>query len=155
MQGFQSCRRGFESRHPYQVWYTMIMHPTDAWRVSLLALAIWREARGESFLGKIAVAEVVKERVESKRWPAKYEDVILQPWQFSAFNKNDPNAFKFPNPETHEWKESYYAAYDTYFGDNSGVAKGANHYVVKGVNPFWAVGHEPVVVIGQHEFYKL
>ena len=62
----------------------------------ILALAVWREARGETPVGKLLVAQTIENRVQDRRWPATYEDVITQPWQFSAFNKGDPNATLFP-----------------------------------------------------------
>ena len=62
----------------------------------VLALAVYREARGESVIGKILVAQTIENRVQDRRWPDTYRDVVLQPWQFSAFNKNDPNALLFP-----------------------------------------------------------
>ncbi len=53
----------------------------------MTALCIWREARGETFFGKVAVAEVIRNRAATKgRWPNSVVEVILQPWQFRSFN---------------------------------------------------------------------
>lgn len=55
----------------------------------LRRLLVWGEARGESALGKVAILDVVKNRVAKKAWGVR--EVILQPMQFSCFNQNDPN----------------------------------------------------------------
>lgn len=60
----------------------------------ILARTIYGEARGESQIGKEAVAEVIMNRVASKRYPDTVKEVCLQPWQFSCWNPNDPNRTK-------------------------------------------------------------
>lgn len=56
-----------------------------------LALTLYGEARGESLLGKIAVASVLRNRLEARRWGVTYASVCLAPLQFSCWNVNDPN----------------------------------------------------------------
>ena len=51
-----------------------------------LAGAVYFEARGESLLGQLAVAEVVLNRASSGRYPATLCEVVTQPWQFSFVN---------------------------------------------------------------------
>ena len=48
-----------------------------------LALAIYWEARNQPTIGQLAVAQVVVNRVESKRWPSTICDVVWQKKQFS------------------------------------------------------------------------
>jgi len=55
----------------------------------LLALCIYGEARGEPLLGKLAVGLVVRNRVQNRQ--STYREIILEPYQFSCFNKDDPN----------------------------------------------------------------
>jgi spore germination cell wall hydrolase CwlJ-like protein len=71
---------------------------SDSYDPFLFALAIWREARGESLQGKIGVAWCIRNRMtdQRKRWPATPGAVVLQPLQFSCFNAWDPNAVKLP-----------------------------------------------------------
>lgn len=59
----------------------------------LLARLVWGEARGEFIEGKMAVANVVMNRVKSGKYGGKggVKGVVLKPWQFSCFNANDPN----------------------------------------------------------------
>lgn len=125
-------------------------------RTFIIALVIWREARGEPYLGKVAVGEVVENRVLDPRWPETYPGVIFQPLQFSAFNPNDANAIKFPsNFNDSEWEQCWSAAQiilDTPYEFTSG----ANHYYNPNiVNPSWAKDVEPILVIGNHRFLKL
>ena len=49
-----------------------------------LAHAIYGEARGEPYEGKVAVASVVMNRVESGRFGNSIKEVIFQPGAFSA-----------------------------------------------------------------------
>lgn len=64
----------------------------------MIALCIWREARGSSLAAMTAVYHVILNRVADPRgrWPKTIVQVILQHEQFSSFNANDPNAMKFP-----------------------------------------------------------
>jgi spore germination cell wall hydrolase CwlJ-like protein len=70
----------------------------------LLALTLYGEARGETAPGKRAVAWVVRNRMErAAEWMANkgrqhplfgdgtVAGVVLRPWQFSCWNKGDPN----------------------------------------------------------------
>ena len=50
----------------------------------MLAAIVYCEAGGESYKGKLAVAAVVVNRVQSSRYPDNVEAVIKQKSQFSA-----------------------------------------------------------------------
>lgn len=52
--------------------------------MELLARAIYSEARGEPFKGQVAIAAVILNRVRHPFFPDNINDVIFQPWQFSA-----------------------------------------------------------------------
>lgn len=126
----------------------------------LLALAVWREARGESSLGKLAVAWTIRNRVHDPRWPATYRDVILQAKQFSSFNATDPNATKFPVDDA-AWTACVSAADDAMAGvgpataANHWPATTANHYHARAVRPAWVDDSKIVADIGAHVFYRL
>jgi spore germination cell wall hydrolase CwlJ-like protein len=66
---------------------------TIALNTNLLHLAktIYGEARGESIETMLAVGWVIRNRLCSGHYGATYKDVVLQPKQFSCWNKNDPN----------------------------------------------------------------
>lgn len=119
----------------------------------ILALCVWREARGESFVGKMLVAQVIENRVTDRRWPDNYEDAILQPWQFSSFNPSDPNVQKFPREDDQTWPDCVGAADEVL--SNSEPISSANHYHVIGLHPAWANPDKVVATEGHHVFYHL
>lgn len=50
------------------------------------------EARSEHHLGRVAVMNVILNRVKKKSWWGdSITTVCLYPWQFSCWNENDPN----------------------------------------------------------------
>ena len=56
-----------------------------------LAKTIYGEARGENIETMFSVGWVIRNRLKSGRHGNTYKDVVLQPKQFSCWNKNDPN----------------------------------------------------------------
>lgn len=79
----------------------------------LLALAIWREARGECYPAKLGVSHVIRNRCAIAPAQGFAHDVpgnVLKPYAFSSFNPGDPNAEKFPDPHDQAWLDSLRAA---------------------------------------------
>lgn len=74
------------------------MRTLDMYDNIIAAICVWRETRGEDLLVKILVAKVLVNRTRDKldRWPKTLSSVVLQPYQFSSFNTNDPNSSKIP-----------------------------------------------------------
>lgn len=125
-------------------------------QVFILALAIYREARGEPAAGKLAVGWVIRNRVADQRWPETYRDVILQPFQFSAFNKNDSQSTVFPKAESDAAWEGCVSAAREVLNGATDFTNGANHYFADTIEPpNWADPQKHVVSIGHHKFYKL
>ena len=122
----------------------------------LLALCVWREARGETLKGKELVAAVVINRAMDprRRWPQSIAGVVLQPLQFSSFNAGDPNAVKFPSSliDRSMWEDCVAAADAAIAGP---VLTTANHYHVEGLHPAWADDTKIVAREGAHIFYEL
>lgn len=118
----------------------------------LLALCIWREARGEPYQGKELVASVIRNRKDDTRWPDTYTGVITQPKQFSAFNAGDPNVTLYPLPTDKSWEDCVQAAEEVIA--NGAVTTG-NHYHVIGLKPTWADPTKVVATVGHHVFYHL
>jgi len=124
----------------------------------LLPNVVWAEARGEPYEGKVAVAEVVLERIRDQRWGNDVASVVLQPWQFSCFNQQDPNAALRPRPSDKKgyavFKECCRAAADAVNG--STLTGRANHYVnLKVARPVWYDPEKVTAVIGAHTFLRL
>ena len=129
---------------------------------ALLAALIYGEARGETLVGKLAVACVVRNRVQYPRWWGdSWKSVISKKAQFSCMTPGDRNyddvvralEGKFGNEIS--YRECRWAAVGAVEGWYKDITKGANHYHAKYVSPAWAKGRKPLLQIGPHLFYKL
>jgi N-acetylmuramoyl-L-alanine amidase len=136
--------------------------PEDIDELTLLACLVWGEARGESSLGRTAVAWVVRNRVQhanASRFGKGWHGVILSPLQFSCFNAADPNSKKLLSPTTwgseDVWAGCYQAAAGVYFRLAPDPTLGADHYHTGAVAPVWSRGRTPTIVIGSHRFFRL
>ena len=131
----------------------------DSYDRIMLALAIWREARGQSRDAKRGVAHVILNRINDPRWPHTAVDVVTQARQFSAFNAGDPNATKFPTIRNVQdwaaWQECC-AVVDELPTDPD-LTHGANHYHSLGVGeePTWADPEKLTCSSGVLRFYRL
>lgn len=96
----------------------------------LLAITVWGEARGQSSLGRSAVAHVVLNRMKEKN--LSVADTVLRKWQFSCFNANDPNRHKLLDPVQSEglgaWAVCWRAAVEAMTGQSADPTFGATHY---------------------------
>lgn len=136
--------------------------------IETLARTLYGEARSENRQGKIAVACIVLNRIKRKKmcgWRdingykvATIAATCLKPWQFSCWNKNDPNRKKIINVTLDDKKfaecyEIAQAACDDLLED---ITKGATHYYNPKAcaQPSWAKGKAPCVVIGHHLFFN-
>ncbi|MEY2849589.1 MAG: hypothetical protein RI885_2256 [Actinomycetota bacterium] len=105
----------------------------------LLRLLLWGEARGErdaggdlDARGMLGVAWVAMNR--SKDRSMTLPEVILQPWQFSCFNANDPNRasmLKAHELEPVAWSRADAVADLVEASLTIDPTKGASHYVVE------------------------
>jgi len=59
--------------------------------IDLLARAVHAEARGEPYIGQVAVAAVIMNRVESSQFPDSIADVIYEPLAFTAVSDGQIN----------------------------------------------------------------
>ena len=126
----------------------------------LLALCIWREARGETRDGKFAVGCSIRNRVNHPRWWGRdYRSVILDPWQYSSFNAADPNSNKFPHPGDSAYDDCEACATSVLNGD-ADMTGGAVSYFDKSLDanpPTWPSSPQFAhsVDIGAFHFYAL
>lgn len=129
----------------------------------ILARTIWGEARGERITGKEAVASVILNRVAVAKknggfwWGNTIEQVCLKPYQFSCWNKNDPNFAKLQvvNVSNKEFAICLRIARRAIHGVLKDVTGGATHYHTKTIQPKWAMNATTIADIGHHVFYKL
>jgi len=125
--------------------------------IVLFLMCVYGEARGECFDGMKGVASVILNRVYlSKIWPNNIRDVILQPKQFSCFNKNDVNRGKLLNPDVVRWIQIVNNIALCYFHFDSRWLKDATHYFsIKIKPPKWAETLRYVTTIDNHKFYSI
>lgn len=110
-----------------------------------LAQAVHGEARGESYIGQVAVAAVILNRVEDSRFPKTIAGVIFQPGAFTAvsdgqmFMEPDASSLKAAKDALNGWDPSGGAVY--YYNP----AKTTNKWI-------WS---RPIIkVIGKHYFCR-
>ena len=124
--------------------------------IDLLARTIWGEARGEGTQGMHAVANVIMNRVKKGGWyGATVQDVVLKPYQFSVWNKGDPNrekALEVTTADSQFWTAKKLASL-AYNGQLDDITGGAVNYHAKYVSPSWAKSMTKTATIGQHIFY--
>lgn len=122
-----------------------------------LATAIYFEARGESYRGQVAVAQVVLNRVRDHRYPDTICGVVYQnqnrrnSCQFSFACDGIPEAIN----DAKAWAQSEdiakrFTAGELYLTE---VAD-ATHYHATYVSPAWAPRMNKLTQIGLHVFYK-
>ena len=113
--------------------------------VNLLSHLIYGEARGESYIGQVAVGAVIMNRVKSSLFPNTISGVIYQKGAFDAVSDGqinmspDSTAIKAAQDAINGWDPSYGAIY--YFNPATATNK-------------WIWSRPLTVVIGKHRFCK-
>lgn len=111
--------------------------------LDLLARCVYAEARGESYVGQVAVAAVILNRVESPDFPNTIAGVIYQPWAFTAVNDGQINltpnqtAYNAARDALNGWDPTYGALY---------------YYNAKTATNKWIYNKTTTVTIGNHVF---
>lgn len=129
--------------------------------VSCLAMNIYHEARSESLAGQYAVADVVLNRVESKRFPNTVCEVVHQArlWEGNPVrNKCQFSWYCDGKTDTPSEMDAWYrslsiATQILMAGKFRGLTEGATHYHTEYVDPFWNDSMILIGGIGDHIFY--
>lgn len=123
------------------------------YQIFIMALCIWREARGEGYEGMRAVAHVIKNRVTQTK---SIYDVVTERWQFSSMTaKNDPQLDLYPGIEETRFTEAVSICNLVVDESDTDLTQGATHYFNPHVVlPEWASKMTKVASIGNHDFYK-
>lgn len=109
----------------------------------LLARAVHGEARGEPYIGKVAVAAVILNRVKDPAFPNTIASVIYQPYAFTAVADGqinlspDDESIKAARDALNGWDPTYGCRY--YWNPATATSK-------------WIWSREVVVKIGKHWF---
>ena len=121
-----------------------------------VALTILGEARGEGKAGMYAVACVIAQRsINRHLTPAQ---VCREAWQFSCWNKNDPNRAKLPTLlQTHPMRHYAIALAQNLNKLDRRYVSYADHYFnPTGIRtPDHLRGKKVVRSVGRHLFYRL
>lgn len=126
-------------------------HKCDDVQCECLAYNIYHESRGENTEGKVAVAKVTMNRVESKRFPNTICEVVRQYKQFSwTLNSNE---HKWRITDISQWNISKNIAINTIKNEYE-YELSALHYHRIDINPNWNDTMTVEKVIGQHIFFK-
>jgi len=129
----------------------------------VLARTLWGEARGEGLAGQIAVAWTIRNRVEDGKakswWGDGYAGVCLKPYQFSCWNKNDPN-YPYLNGTKpippKQFAQALRVADLVISGADPDITQGATHYyaITMPKPPVWAEEATHTLSLGNHLFFK-
>jgi N-acetylmuramoyl-L-alanine amidase len=134
--------------------------------VLCLALNVYFEAGNQPIVGKIAVAQVVMNRVVLKEYPDTVCEVIHQgPTRTNELGEVYPIKWKCQftwycdgksdEPlDSETWKQSLTIASlvnEKVFPDISG---GASHYHATSVSPYWSKHLKRLMVVEDHVFYR-
>ncbi|MEM7547264.1 MAG: cell wall hydrolase [Pseudomonadota bacterium] len=133
---------------------TPIGKDADSWRC--LAEAIYFEARGETTRGQFAVAEVIMNRVDSRRYPGTVCGVVLQgtgkkhacQFSYNCDGKSD----QVKNRKA--FAKAAKIAKALLEGRPRVLTKNATHYHTTAVSPKWSKKLTLTARIGDHIFYK-
>lgn len=111
----------------------------------LIAKCVYAEARGEPYVGQVAVAAVILNRVQSPSFPNTIYGVVYQPWAFTAVQDGqidlEPNAsaYKAAQDALNGWDQTYGCIY--YYNPITATSQ-------------WIFNREIVLTIGKHAFAR-
>jgi spore germination cell wall hydrolase CwlJ-like protein len=127
-----------------------------------LAQAIYHEARGESALGQMAVANIIVNRARSGKFPGSLCGVIYQnadkgryrcQFTFACDGRDDTPGERRAWLRSQDLAREVYAEYAQ--GQDVGVLPGsALYYHTTAVRPSWANTFSQVAVVDSHIFYS-
>jgi spore germination cell wall hydrolase CwlJ-like protein len=116
-----------------------------------LAKNIYHEARGESLIGRYAVAQVTLNRMHHNSYPDTLCDVVMDRFQFSWANDRK---IRWTHPKGQLWNESIEIAEDVILrGKRVNGLENALFYHADYVRPKWKNPEAKIAQIGTHIFY--
>lgn len=135
------------------------MSPLDLLQRFLFSLLLWREDRGGTSTSRTGIAWSVRNRVTNPTyWGNSWLSVIMHPFAYSSFNRNDPNAVKFPSgPDDQNWSDCCSIAQTVMDNPTDDPTQGATHYYTGDTTPEWANDPRSIHTVdidGVH-FYKV
>ena len=133
------------------------MTPSQATDMVFMALAIWREARGESQDAQIAVGHTILNRVNRPSWWGRsVMEVLFKKWQYSSLtDPKDRQLTTWPKDDT-VWQQCLYVAENVLNGNFPNPVSGADSYHDISIpSPKWATDKMFVRKIGRLRFFNV
>jgi N-acetylmuramoyl-L-alanine amidase len=129
--------------------------PEDLKSVTCMAQNLWFEARGSSHTDRLAIANVVLNRVDDPRYPNDICEVIWQPYQFSWTNDGRSDQVRVLNPmDRRAWREIVELSIASVTAGIDDPTQGATHFHATYVQPAWASSLKRLVQIDDHVYYR-
>ncbi len=135
--------------------------------LDILARTLYGEARGEGQEGIEAVACVIMNRVRARKWFTGYvikegikipsvEQTCLKRYQFSCWNKFDPNRKIINQVTAHDavFRQCLLTAQKAISGELQDFTNGALYYHTREITPVWAKNKTPCYEVKHHLFYR-
>lgn len=124
-------------------WKALKRVSVNAYEMKMLARVVYGEARGEPYVGQVAVAAVVMNRLKSPQFPDTIAGVIFQPRAFTAVDDGqywlepDATAYAAARDAVRGWDPTGGALY--YFNPKTATSK-------------WIWSRKQITTIGNHTF---
>ena len=135
--------------------------------LDVLARTLYGEARGEGTEGIEAVACVIMNRFRSGKWFTGYiwqngqkvasvAQTCLKKFQFSCWNKNDPNFKIIQKVDATDavFRQCLMIAQRAISGELEDFTNGAVYYHTREIKPYWAQHRSPCYEVKHHLFYR-
>ena len=128
-----------------------------------MALTMWGEARNGGEEAMRAVGHVIDNRRRARTHGKYATETVSAAWQFSAWNRNDPNYPAMMNIDKLQPRQrgscacgstAKRVAAEILSGASADPTGGALFYHTAAVSPRWSSGLAPVRVIGGHLFFR-
>ncbi|RRJ67649.1 spore cortex-lytic enzyme [Paenibacillus oralis] len=126
-----------------QTWQALKKYSLNQSEMDIMAKVIYSEARGEPYVGQVAVGAVVMNRIQSAKFPDNIRDVVFQRGAFTAVD--DGQFWLTPD------KTSYLAAQDAVRGWDP-TYNSLFYFNPKTATSAWIWTRPQNVTIGNHIF---
>jgi len=128
-----------------RTWKTLKRFSVSRHEMDMMARLVYSEARGEPYVGQVAVAAVVMNRLQSDKFPKTIRDIIFEPYAFTAIQ--DGQFWLTPN------RTAYRAAWEAVRGwDPTGEA--LYYFNPETATSRWIWSRPQIKQIGRHIFAR-
>ena len=113
--------------------------------IYLIARAVYAEARGEEYLGKVAVAAIILNRVDDPNFPNSVSGVVYQPGAFDSVSDGQINLA--PDEECRRASREAFGGWDPTNGC-------VYYYNPQTATNKWMLSKEVILTVGNHVFCR-